>query len=37
MKDEEREYPHWSRIYIIVVIYTAALIIGLWAFTKIFA
>jgi hypothetical protein len=31
-----REYPHWNRIYMIVVIYTIALIGGLWAFSRLF-
>jgi hypothetical protein len=35
-KQEEREYPHWNRVYITVVIYTIALIIGLWALAKTF-
>jgi hypothetical protein len=33
---EEREYPHWNRVYIVVIIYTIALIIGLWAVAKAF-
>jgi hypothetical protein len=35
-KQDEREYPHWKRVYITVIIYTIALIIGLWAFSKLF-
>lgn len=35
-KDNERDYPHWNRVYAIVIIYTTALIIGLWAFSKLF-
>jgi hypothetical protein len=35
-KQEEREYPHWNRVYIAVIIYTIALIIGLWALAKAF-
>jgi len=30
------EYPHWNRVYITVIIYTLALIIGLWAFSRQF-
>jgi hypothetical protein len=33
---EEREYPHWGRVYITVIVYTIALIIGLWAVSKAF-
>jgi len=35
-KQDEREYPHWNRVYIAVIIYTIALIIGLWAVSKAF-
>jgi hypothetical protein len=34
--DNEREYPHWNRVYIIVIIYTIILIIGLWVFSRMF-
>lgn len=34
--EEEHEYPHWNRVYITVIVYTAALIVGLWAFSKLF-
>ena len=34
--EDEREYPHWNRIYKIVVIYTIALIILIWAFSQMF-
>jgi len=33
---EEREYPHWNRVYITVIVYTICLIVGLWAFGKMF-
>jgi hypothetical protein len=33
---DEREYPHWGRVYVIVIIYTTILIIGLWAFSQMF-
>lgn len=33
---DEQEYPHWRRVYITVIVYTIALIIGLWAFSKLF-
>ena len=33
---DEQEYPYWRRVYITVIIYTTALIIGLWAFSKLF-
>ena len=33
---DECEYPHWGRVYFIVIIYTAALIIGLWVFSEQF-
>ena len=35
-RDEEREYPHWNRVYITVIIYTICLIVGLWLFSKVF-
>lgn len=34
--NDEQEYPHWRRVYLTVIIYTLALIIGLWAFSKLF-
>jgi hypothetical protein len=34
--NQEREYPHWNRVYLIVIIYAIALIIGLWAFSRMF-
>lgn len=40
MKDlppEEREYPHWNRVYIVVIIYTVVLIVALWMFSRAFA
>jgi hypothetical protein len=33
---DEEEYPHWSRVYLTVIIYTLALIIGLWVFSQQF-
>jgi len=35
MKEEEG-YPHWNRVYLIVVIYSIALIIGLWLFSRLY-
>jgi hypothetical protein len=35
-RDEEREYPHWNRVYGAVIVYTFCLIAGLWAFSKLF-
>jgi hypothetical protein len=35
-RDEEREYPHWNRVYITVMIYNICLIIGLWLFSQMF-
>jgi hypothetical protein len=32
----EREYPHWNRVYITVVVYTLVLIILIWAFSRMF-
>ncbi|MEP7342422.1 MAG: hypothetical protein ABI977_32140 [Acidobacteriota bacterium] len=32
----ESEYPHWNRVYITVIVYTIALIIGLWLFSRMF-
>jgi hypothetical protein len=34
--DAEREYPHWNRVYLAVIIYTAALIVALGIFSDIF-
>ncbi len=34
--EDEREYPHWNRVYITVIVYTIALIVGLWIFSKLF-
>lgn len=36
-KPEEQEYPHWGRIYLGVILFTVAIIIGLWFFSKIFS
>jgi heme/copper-type cytochrome/quinol oxidase subunit 2 len=33
---EEREYPHWNRVYITVIIYTICLIVVLWLFSRMF-
>jgi hypothetical protein len=35
-KQEEREFPYWNRVYIAVIVYTIALIIGLWALAQAF-
>jgi len=35
-KQNEREYPYWNRVYGAVIIYTIVLIIGLWAFSRMF-
>ena len=32
----EREYPYWNRVYITVIVFTAALIVGLWLFSRMF-
>lgn len=32
----DNEYPHWNRVYLIVVIYAIALIVLLWAFSQMF-
>lgn len=37
MSEEEREYPHWGRVYVIVIVYTAAIIAVLWLFSRSFA
>ncbi len=34
--ESEREYPHWNRVYITVIVYTIVLIIGLWLFSRMF-
>lgn len=33
---EEREYPHWNRVYAAVIVFATALIIGLWLFSRLF-
>lgn len=33
----EPEYPHWNRIYWLVIILTTLLIAGLWLFSRRFA
>jgi hypothetical protein len=35
-REKEREYPHWNRVYITVVIYSICLIVGLWLFSRMF-
>jgi hypothetical protein len=32
----EEEHPYWNRVYLTVIIYTLALITGLWAFSRQF-
>lgn len=34
--EPEREYPYWNRVYITIIVYTIALIIGLWLFSRMF-
>jgi len=34
--NEEREYPHWNRVYLTVIIYAIALIFALWLISKQF-
>ncbi len=34
--EQERESPHWNRVYVTVIVYTIFLILGLWAFSKLF-
>jgi hypothetical protein len=34
--NEEREYPHWNRVYLTVIIYTIALIFVLWLISRQF-
>jgi hypothetical protein len=36
MNEKEREYPHWGRVYVIVIMYTAATIAALWMFSRYF-
>ena len=36
MKQEENEYPHWNRVYAVVVIYTIIVIGAIWLFSKQF-
>ncbi len=32
----EPEYPHWNRIYLLVIVYSLVLILGLWLFSRQF-
>lgn len=34
--NDEREYPHWGRVYLAVLINTAIVITALWLFSKAF-
>ncbi len=34
--EEEHEYPHWNRVYLIVIIYTIIVIGAIWLFSKQF-
>jgi hypothetical protein len=36
MQEDQGEYPHWNRVYLTVIIYTLALIVGLWAVSRLF-
>jgi hypothetical protein len=33
---EEQEYPHWNRVYLVVIIVTIVVIAALWLFSKSF-
>lgn len=33
---EEREYPHWNRVYLLVIVLTTVLIFVLWLITQQF-
>jgi hypothetical protein len=35
-EQEPEEYPHWNRVYAAVAIYTIALILLIWGFSRIF-
>ena len=35
--EEEREYPHWPRVYLAVIVNNAIVIALLWAFSKVFS
>jgi len=39
MKDvkEEREFPHWPRVYLAAIVSNAIVIAMLWAFSKVFS
>jgi hypothetical protein len=37
MADEEREYPHWARVYTLVVVVTVVVIFALWLFSRSFS
>ena len=36
MEQEEKEYSHWNRVYVVVVIYTIIVIGAIWLFSKTF-
>ena len=35
-KQDEPDYPHWNRVYGVVIGYTIVLIILIWAFSRSF-
>jgi hypothetical protein len=34
--EDEKEYPHWNRVYVIVAVYTIVLILLIWDFSRMF-
>ncbi len=36
-EEGEREYPHWNRVYIAVVVFTVVVILALWLFQFAFS
>ena len=36
MSEEEGEYPHWARVYALVIVFTAMVIVALWLFSRSF-
>lgn len=35
-QETEQEYPHWNRVYLIVVLYSIAIMVGLWLFSRMY-
>lgn len=34
--DEKRDYVHWNRVYLAVILYTTIIISALWLFSRVY-